>query len=170
MTFGHKDSFAIEIGESIAGSQGLFALNIWLLGHHVTRVDNVAYLETVLAQAQKDLVENRNLERFSRYFTGRSVVEAHLFIQSTRDEESCHFDIEDDIYAQQQILNWGPNTDNVACFLIPIAGTLYATVQFYDSEGEEGIFYGKMDAAYFHSVVQGFIDGGKKRLPITGMS
>lgn len=166
MNIGHKDIIRIEIGEGIDGSPDLFKLDVWLLGQHITTTDNIAYLKSVIAQAEIDLIENRDLKRFANYFKGMSAQEAHNFILSTRDSEAENYDIENDqIYPNQQILNWGPNTDNVACFLVPLGNSIYATIEHHDTEEKTGsIFAGEIDLSLFNETIKAFIKCGANKI------
>ena len=163
---GNKEIIAIEVGDKVQDSPDLFLFEIWFLGRHITCVDNIAYLGPVLVQAEHDILENRNLNQHAAYFSNMSPVEAHQFILSTRDPESPNWDIEDDtIYLNHCILNWGPNTDNVSCFLIPIKGVIYATLQFWDSESYKNeIFYSAIDVQQFNNVIKEFIKYGTNRI------
>lgn len=159
---GNKDVLAIEIGDKIRDSHDLFLFEIWFLGQHVTCVDNIAYLKAVLAQAEDDILEYRDLNQHAAYFSNMTPVEAHEFILSTRDPESPNWDIEDDtIYLNYSVLNWGPNTDNVCCFLIPIKEVLYATLQFWRFGSEIGeITYKPIEIHQFNTVIREFISYG----------
>jgi hypothetical protein len=166
VNIGRRDIIEIEIGKRIDGARDLFEFDVWLMGHHITRIDNVAYLKSVIAQAEDDLIKNRDLNTFSKYLQGMSAQEAHKFILSTRDTESESFDIENDqIYPNQQILNWGPNTDNVVCFLVPLDRLTYVTIQYCDTAGEAGvIFTGKIDLSFFNKAIEEFIERGANKI------
>ncbi|WP_226648447.1 hypothetical protein [Microbulbifer variabilis] len=163
MDIGSRDIIGIKIGECVEGSLDLYEFDMWLLGQHVTRIDNIAYLKSVLYQAEDDLIEKRDLHRFSKYFHNMSPEEAHNFILSTRDPSSEYFDIEDDlIYPNQQILNWGPNTDNVACFIVPLGKSIYASIEHYDNKGV--VFTGEISPSYFSDTISKFIKYGTSKI------
>ncbi len=150
----------------MSGSSELYELDIWLLDHHITSIDNVAYLKSVVYQAEGDVVGAHDLYKFSKYFQNMSAKEAHKLILSTRDPESEFYDFEnDEVYPNQQVLNWGPNTDNIACFLIPIDGSVYITVEHYYPPTEIGTVFSKqIDVAYFDSVLKEFIECGASKI------
>ena len=157
---------AIEVGDKVENSSDLFLFEIWFLGRHVTCVDNIAYLKAVIVQAEDDLIENRNLYKHSAYFSNMTPVEAHNFILSTRDPESPNWDIEDDtIYLNHRVLDWGPNTDNVSCFLIPIKEVIYATLEFWQSESKNReITCRPIEIGQFNSVIKEFISHVANRI------
>ncbi|OZG69926.1 hypothetical protein BTA51_28660 [Hahella sp. CCB-MM4] len=166
MKIGRRDIIEIELGDKVEGSRDLFYLDVWLLGRHITKIDNVAYLKSLIAQAEDDLIEGRDLSKFSKYFINMSPMEAHEFILSTRDSESTNFDIEnDEIYPNQRILNWGPNTDNATCFLIPVAESIIATIENHDNGPGAGTFFtGEIDPEYFNNTIKEFVESGAKKI------
>lgn len=166
MKFGRRDIIEIELGDKIEASRDLFYLDVWLLGCHLTKIDNVAYLKSVIAQAEDDLIGGRDLSKFSRHFINMSPLEAHKFILSTRDSESTNFDIEnDEIYPNQSILNWGPNTDNATCFLVPVPGSIVATIENHDTGSDsDGFLTGEIDPEYFNNTIKEFIESGANKI------
>lgn len=75
-----------------------------------------------------------------------SLEAAHRFILSTRDENSENYGLEeDDLFVNHQVFNWGPNTDNVLCFLINERGQLYLTI----SDDSEQILKAPITKEYF---------------------
>jgi hypothetical protein len=163
---GDRKTIAIELGEKIEGSRDLFEFNLWFLDYHITNEDSVAYLKVLLAQSEEDILDNRDLNKFEGYFSNMSALEAHKFILSTRDPNSKNYDLEnDEIYPNQRIFDWGPNTDNVTCFLLPIQGTIHATLEIHGSDSSQLKFItSPIDTAYFSNVVKEFIKQGARKI------
>ena len=164
---GNKETICFELGErAIEGSPDLFKFDVWLIGHHITYVDNVAYLKCVVSVIECDLADEVKLKRYADYFIGMSPEEAHRFIVSTRDTNSEKYDIEgDEIYPNQNILNWGPNSDNVTCFVIPINGRFVVTLEHHSPLAITGkIFSKEMSLQEFNRTIEAFVEYGRSKI------
>lgn len=163
---GSKEIIGFELGEKVDGSADLFELEIWVLNERVTCIDNIAYLKSVLHYIKYDIESNRDISKFKKYFESLTAESAHEFILSTRDSDSKNYDIEnDEILPNQQYLNWGPNTDNVACFVIPREDSVYITLEFFQPEDKAGnIKSKKIDYTQFNKTFREFVEYAEQRI------
>jgi len=163
---GNKNLIGFELGSRVEGSSDLFEFDMWLLNQHVTCVDNIAYLKSFLFHIEDDASPNRDISKYSAYFEGGTAEDSHKFILSTRDVESANYDIEnDEILPNQQVLNWGPNTDNISCFLIPKKDGVYLTLEFYvNGENTGNIRSEKIELARFNKILNEFVSYGANKI------
>ena len=163
---GDKSVVAFELGEKYGGSEELYELEIWVLSERVTCVDNISYLKSLLHYVSYDYETDRDILKYKRYFEDLSVEDAHKFILSTRDSDSVHYDIEDDqIYPNQQYLNWGPNTDNVYCFAIPKEDGIYITLEFMSPESKTGsVKSALIDMSVFNKILRDFVSYAESKI------
>ena len=104
-----------------------------------------------------------DLERFQTYFKGLTVEGIHQFILSTRDENSENYDLEDDdIFPNHRILDWGPNTDTVFCFIVKVGVQLYLTMCF-DRE-ENKVFSCPLTKKYFTETLKALFCELRKKI------
>jgi hypothetical protein len=131
---GNKDIFAFEIGEKQKG-EALLQVNIYIDGKNVCCDDNTVYLPQfyyTVKSTSEYLKKKIDYCKYEKYFWGKSTEEAHKWIESTNNENSAESnEFSDDIWKTYRFMSWGPTTDNVTCFLIPIHGTLYLTYRFW---------------------------------------
>ena len=156
---GNKGIIGFELGEKVDDSADLFEFEIWVLNERVTCIDNIAYLKSVLHYIKYDIEPNRDISKFKKYFENLTAESAHEFILSTRDSDSINYDIEnDEILPNQQYLDWGPNTDNVACFAIPKEDGIYITLEFFQPGDKAGnIKSKKIDYSQFNKILREFV-------------
>jgi hypothetical protein len=136
MVIGNKSTFAFEIGQHSSETE-LRTVDIVIGNRYVCRDDNSAYVPQFIASMQCDIerIFDNDWNKYHEYFKRKSINEIHEFILRTRTEGTREYDIEDDsIYPLHKFLDWGPTTDNLCCFIIPINDKHYLTYQFWRPE------------------------------------
>ncbi|RLT90783.1 hypothetical protein [Ketobacter sp. GenoA1] len=163
---GDKSIVAFELGDNVDGSDELFELDIWVLNEHVTCEDNIAYLKSLVHYISYDYGTDRDILKYKKYFKSLSVEDAHRFILSTRDSNSEYYDIENDqIYPNQQYLDWGPNTDNVFCFAIPKDDGVYISLEFMSPASKAGsVKCEPIDFVLFNKILRDFVSYAEQKI------
>jgi len=136
MIIGNKSTFAFDIGQKRLETQ-LRTVDIVIDNRYVCCDDNTVFLPQFIASLEYDIdriVEN-DWNKYHEYIKGKSIGEIHEFILRTRTEGTKEYDIEDDkIYPLHSLLDWGPTTDNLCCFIISWNDKYYLTYQFWRPE------------------------------------
>jgi hypothetical protein len=162
MSIGKKEALLFEIGDLVDDSKELRFVDIWVAGKKITVRDNIAYIDAMVEAAKDDLMKVRDLERYQRYFVGKSVKEIHSFIVSTRQEGSPNYGLESDgFFLEHQIFDWGSNTDDALCFLVECLGKTYLTLELIcniDEKTKQGSIYSaQIDKEYIDQILKKFI-------------
>jgi len=131
---GNKAQIGFNVGDNVDGSPDLKEIEIWVAGQLVTFRDNIAHISSLAQYAIADAEKSRDLKRFSHYFIGKSETEIHQFILATRLSD-IEFVDSDEMFYEHQILDWGPNTDDVVCFLVECNNRLFITVELFCDAG-----------------------------------
>lgn len=130
---GDKESFAFEIADHSEGDMKV--VDIWINGISICCDDNTVYLPQFIGSLDSSLPNELELKKYDRYFIDLTPEQIHSFIESTRDEDSVNYDIEDDwIYPHHQFLDWGATTDNVTSFIFESNGETFITFSFWRDE------------------------------------
>lgn len=151
---GDKLKVGFNVGENVGDSTELKEIEIWIAGQLVTFRDNIAHISTLAHSAQIDAERTRNLQRFNHYFSGRNEKEIHQFILDTRLSD-IEFKDSDEMFHEHQIFNWGPNTDDITCFLVLFNSQLYITAEFF-RENESSIYTAEIDEKTLNSALLSF--------------
>jgi hypothetical protein len=145
-TFGDKATFAFEVGERVSGD--LRTVNIFIGGRNICCDDNKPYIPQFIGSIARSAEGLKTIDeylKFERCFSGMTVEEAHEFVKSTRDENSENYDIEDDkIYLTHSFMDWGPTTDNVTSFLLPVENKFFLTYEFWRETHEPASEIGRI--------------------------
>ena len=155
---GNPEMLAFEIAQPVDASDVLKTIEIWACGQRVTALDNIAHVSSVAGCALWDAQKERNLRKFDHYFSGKSVEEIHAFILSLRHPDIT-FELGDKIWENHQILNWGPNTDNVVSFLVEKEGITYITLEFSRAPEHSpagAVYKSQTDLAYIGNTLELF--------------
>lgn len=130
---GDKKTFGLEISDHSKGHMRM--VDIWINGISICSDDNTVYVSQFISDIGYFLFKELDLKKYEKYFNDLTPEQIHSFIESTRDEDSANFDIEDDcICAHHQFMDMGPTTDNVSSFILEINGQVYITFKFWRDE------------------------------------
>ncbi|WP_445777011.1 hypothetical protein [Shewanella sp.] len=151
---GDKLKVGFNVGEIVDDCIELKKIEIWIAGQLVTFRDNIAHISSLAHSAQNDAERTRNLQRFNHYFIEKNETEIHQFIMGTRLSD-IEFQDSDEMFYEHQIFDWGPNTDDVICFLVEFNGQLYITAEFF-RENESVIYTVKIDENTLNSALLSF--------------
>ncbi|UMR29757.1 hypothetical protein MJ904_22380 [Massilia sp. MB5] len=125
ITFGSKDSFAMQIGDA---SWPSCTVEVWAAGQNLSSFDSSAYLPSFLNSLTCELCylkEQLNFLAFEDCFRELSVEDAFRWLESQERPE---------VWDKLRILDWGPTTDDYLCFLLPIRRKLYLACKGNESE------------------------------------
>ena len=135
MIIGNKNTFAFEIAES--SNNETRKINIIIGNTSLCVDDNSVYIPLFINNLNDSLkkIKETDFLTYTSYFNGKNCEETHKFIQSTRNEDSSNFDIENDgLYLTYHFMDWGPTTDNISCFLYQNNAQLLLSYEFWREE------------------------------------
>lgn len=115
---GSKDAVGFVFEEH--SPEGI-AVEIWAGGQCLTPCDTFPYLPAFLPSLQASEAQLRRPSPFLGYegaLSGHSIPDAFALLASDGVPE---------LHRALRWLNWGPTTDDVLCFLVPLAGKLHLT-------------------------------------------
>jgi len=130
MTFGSRDTFAIEVGDYIDGSDNLRTVDIWAGNHYLTCDDNDVYVPQFVGSILYDLELLRAVpgQRYTqRPFPKKTFAENLKFLLNLPE------DIEQDDGSRFDYLfmQWGPTVDNISALLFREIGIANLVFQFW---------------------------------------
>ena len=135
MKIGNKDKFAFDIAENMEG--GLRVVDIIIANRSICCDDNSVYVPQYIESLNTTLEElsKNDYTKHSICLENKSYEEIHRFIESTRDEDSNNYNIEnDELYYIYRFMDWGPTTDNISSFLFPFNEKWVLTYEFWRKE------------------------------------
>jgi hypothetical protein len=151
---GDKLKIGFNVGGIVDNCSELKEIEIWVAGQLVTFKDNIAHISSLAHNAQYDAERIKNLNKFEHYFIGKNEKEIHQFILGTRLSD-IEFKDSDEMFYEHQILDWGPNTDDVICFLVQANGKLFITAEFF-YENESAIYSVEIDEQALNEALLSF--------------
>lgn len=128
---GKKEIFALELFDPEQEAKTR-VVNIFVAGRNLSCDDNTVFVPQFLLSLERSSESLKNkldYLKFEKYFLGMCASDAHNFIVNSYDEKQ-QFD-EGDMFEAHSFMRWGPTTDNVFCFLIPIGDELFLTYSFW---------------------------------------
>jgi len=114
--FGQKERFATIVG---ASANGLRHVEIWAGERSLTPVDQRAYVPAFshAVRGTIDKLQAPNaIVRHGALFVGRGVSSSFKWL-ATQAHPTAWRDL--------GVFHWGPTTDDILCFLLPIDGQIY---------------------------------------------
>lgn len=119
--FGSRDTFVIEIGESVVENGSLRPVDIWLAGRSLCVDDNIAYVPSFGSLIRSELGRLRGRTDSGLPFGALTPTDAHRRCRADNSGE----------YAQYWFMHWGPTTDNLTTYLFRIDEEAVVTTQFW---------------------------------------
>lgn len=140
MMIGQKEVFAFEIPEMPNPTAQFRECNIFIGGRSVCCDDNIIYTSAFIASLQSELrrlVKTYNFLKHEMLFYGKGVEDAHYLLRSVRShEDALDSDLKKDkemsvVVSNLGFMGWGPTTDNLLVFLLPVFGRIYLSYEFW---------------------------------------
>jgi hypothetical protein len=152
-SIGDKELLCFEVGDVVDGCPEIRYINIWVNNMLITSYDNVAFVPGIISAAKSESIENRNILRFERFFNGLNVPEIHQYILEKRMKGDDSGVSDYDLFPEYQMLDWGPITDNIMCFIVPYHEKTYLTFQFIGNLEERN----DKDVVYFKEITLDYL-------------
>jgi len=139
MIIGDLDTFAFDVGRK--EGKDLRRVDVVIGGRYVCCDDRVVFVPQFSFDLERSLkkIQSQVAGQLENILGGRTPEEAHRFIVSTTSEESENFykpELEE-VWPTFRFMNWGPTTDNLTCFLLPLEGKLFITYEFWREEHQK---------------------------------
>ena len=112
-------------------------IDILVGGTNLCDEDNNAFVPQLRESLEVDLDRLKQFDsaKYQEYLADLSPDEAHTRIQHFHDVgEPVEWIEGDALYGHFRFLDWGPTTDGVLCFLIPLGDSAYLTYEFWRKE------------------------------------
>lgn len=130
-TIGQPESFAFGFGPG--NNTAMRVVDIFVSGVSICVFDNNAYAPQFRSAIQCDLdrLQTRDADRYRQYFVGLTPEQAHGKIKQLIDiGKPVEWLNGDDPRRHFGFLDWGPTTDGVLSYLIPIRDSTHLTLEF----------------------------------------
>lgn len=142
MIIGQKEIFAFDIPAMSDPEAQLRECNIFIAGKSVCCDDNMIYTIGFIAALQRELqrlMRTYNFLKHEMLFYGKGIEETHALLRQHYTYGAAIFDYAEldkdkdivDSIDDLEFMCWGPTTDNVVAFLLPVFGRIYLSYDFW---------------------------------------
>lgn len=142
MIIGQKEIFGFELPEMLDSAARLRECNIFIGGRSICCDDNMIYTIAFITSLQHELqrlIKTYNFLKHEMLFYGKGIEEMHALLRQHYTYGAAIFDYAEldkdkdivDSIDDLEFMRWGPTTDNVVAFLLPVFGRIYLSYDFW---------------------------------------